>query len=500
MRGPGRLACAAVGLACAAPSRALAYDVEVTGTTAAQGYEVASPWGDVRVARRRFVQTLGLGVYDLQGERVPGGPQLSARLRVRLDADFGIERDEYTYDPAGRRFVPGLAPTPVDLMYGYVEGSRLAGGWLGFRLGRQYVVDSLGFWSFDGALVRVTSPAYVQVEAYGGFEQRGGLPLSTSRYERGGVWRGDRAGYDAAVYPQFQAASSAPAWGVAAETAGLPFLHARIDYRKVWNQGTSVVQQIPEPTSGVLATTSGTRVSSERVGASLDATLARVGAAQAGVVYDLYAGLPSSVWASVDAFATRSLDLGADVDFFRPTFDGDSIWNAFASGPTRTLTGRARLTPHRSWDVSASVGARGFSVEGDPGSWQATRATAASPGATTELYDGLATLRARLRLGATRAGLHASGEAGERGRREGGDVTVARDFLGGRWTADARVSVYEWKDAVAAQGATTSFAWVVGGAVRPSELSALRLEFEHDVNRLVGQRYRVLALLQVAAR
>ncbi len=55
--------------------------------------------------------------------------------------------------------------------------------------------DVLGWWSFDGALLRVTTPYYVQLEAYGGLEQRGGLPLSTSRFERQGIWRGSHRGF-----------------------------------------------------------------------------------------------------------------------------------------------------------------------------------------------------------------------------------------------------------------------------------------------------------------
>ncbi len=77
-------------------------------------------------------------------------------------------------------------------MYAYLEGQRYLDGYLGFRLGRQYVVDSLGFWSFDGAEVMLTTPAYLAFELYAGFEQRGGLPMmSSSRFEAGGciAWR-----------------------------------------------------------------------------------------------------------------------------------------------------------------------------------------------------------------------------------------------------------------------------------------------------------------------
>ena len=58
-------------------------------------------------------------------------------------------------------------------MVAYLEGRDYFGGFFGFRLGRQYVIDPLGWWSFDGALARLSTPVFFAVEAYGGFEQRG---------------------------------------------------------------------------------------------------------------------------------------------------------------------------------------------------------------------------------------------------------------------------------------------------------------------------------------
>ncbi|HSN98697.1 MAG TPA: hypothetical protein VLS89_10450, partial [Candidatus Nanopelagicales bacterium] len=173
----GLAALAALAACWLAPGRAAAADFEVQSSTAAQAYQVASPWGDPILDRRRLLQTLSLGVYNLQGDYVPGEADYSVVMMMRLDADFGVNAHLTGADTGGEtnyargsgaRFIPGLAAAPVDLMYGYVEGRNLAGGWLGFRLGRQYVVDALGWWSFDGALVRVTSPYFVQAEMYGG--------------------------------------------------------------------------------------------------------------------------------------------------------------------------------------------------------------------------------------------------------------------------------------------------------------------------------------------
>jgi hypothetical protein len=153
--------------------RAHAADVEVSSDTSAQFYDLRSPTGETVIARRRFTTSLGVAAYNLWFEHPQDGslhPEITFRARMRYDADYGAspaEEDITNY----ARLVPGFQRGPVDLMYGYVEGRRFLKGWLGFKLGRQYTTDALGWWSFDGASVKVTTPAYVAVEAYGGLER-----------------------------------------------------------------------------------------------------------------------------------------------------------------------------------------------------------------------------------------------------------------------------------------------------------------------------------------
>ena len=193
-----------------------ATDFDATADSAAQAYDVRSPTGETVLERRRNTTTLGVAVYDLL-DAPPGdptAPSLSFRARVRYDADYGIQGGEVDPTNTGS-VVPGLSQGMVDLMYAYVEGRRFVHGLLGFRLGRQYMVDALGWWSFDGADVNVTTPVYVKAEAYGGLEQRGGMPLSTSRFESDGIWRGNRSNYDPSLYPQFQPTDIAPVFAEA---------------------------------------------------------------------------------------------------------------------------------------------------------------------------------------------------------------------------------------------------------------------------------------------
>src|SRR5262249_53195924 len=159
-----------------------------------------------------------------------------------------------------------------------------------------------------------------------------GMPLSTPRFERDGIWRGDRSGFDPSMYPSFQPNDVAPALGVAVESAGFTWIHGRLSYRRVMNTGS--VNESPFA-SGLTTPVSydGTRLSGERIGYALDGSLANVGGFKGGLVYDMYVAKFSSVYASLDGYVTQKLTLSLDYDYYAPTYDADSIWNFFASEP-----------------------------------------------------------------------------------------------------------------------------------------------------------------------
>jgi hypothetical protein len=409
-------------------------------------------------------------------------------------------------------------------MYAYVEGRNLMNGWLGFRAGRQYVVDALGWWSFDGALARVTTPFFVQAELYGGLEQRGGLPLSTSRYERQGVWRGNHVGFGTAAdqpsvtdYPSYQYAQAAPAFGFAVETNGPSWIHGRLSYRRVYNTGTSVTQQFPDPTGGY-RTVSGSRLSQERLGYALDLSRANLGAIKGGVTYDFYNQTVGSYYGGVEAYLGTRVTVGADIDYFVPTFDADSIFNWFTKSPITSITARVWAAPTRRLDIAASGGVRLWVVDGDPSTWGPAQCLASglcSPGqeidpgtaksftrdednrAISTTIDALANVSGRYRFGTADLGLRGSMQAGARGHTGGADVTAEKRFDGGRYRTYGRVSLYDWSDPLRPDRDATSFGYVLGAGVRPVQSADLRLEWEHDMNRLVGQRFRIVALLNL---
>ncbi len=479
-----------------------AFEAEVNASSDAQFYVLRSPYGDPTVRRRRYTQTLGLHVYDLQGDYVPFGPQLSFKVRLRLDSDFGQESAERDPNRADR-YVPGLQQSPVDVMYAYLEGQNYVNGLIGFRVGRQYVTDSLGWWSFDGGLVRLTTPVFFQVEAYGGFEQRGGLPimLGTERYSASGVYRGDRGDLETNEYPQYLEESKlAPAYGFAIESTGVHFLHGRLSYRKVVNRDTVVVSPFADAGGG-FTTVGGDRVSSERIGYSLRADEASLGAVRGSFVYDFYNKLVSDYAFAADWYTTNQFTLGADYDYYYPTFDGDSIFNWFTHDGQTTVLGRAEWRPSRKFDVSLSGGVKQFTTEGNSGTYgddeQAGASVEPDRTETGRLYDVLGNAGGLYRFGDGSVGLRTMAEAGRRGHRVGGDVTTTKDFDNGFYDALVVLSVYDWSDDLRPQRDATSFTYVLGGGVSPFDQTRLGLEWEHSMNRLVGQRFRVLATLDL---
>ncbi len=480
---------------------ALAYEAEVDASLDAQSYTYQSPWGDPLVRRRRFTETLGLAVWNLQGEPDPRGARLSFQSRMRLDADFGHSPGERSL--RSTNFVPGLEEAPLDLMYAYLEGERLFRGYFGFRLGRQYVIDTLGFWSFDGGLVSLSTPGGLRFEAYAGFEQRGGgLPtFGTRRFEAQGVYRGDRYGFESDQWPMFlEEAALAPALGLAVDATGFGVLHSRLSYRKVINRDEVNVSPFVDAGNGQYFL-SGDRTSSERLGYSVRADSAGLGALGGSVVYDFYSQLLSQYAAQIDAYVTPKLSLGASFERYTPTFDGDSIWNWFSHSPTTSLLGRGELRFTRALAATLSSGVRWFETEGDPNALpeRISPPAAADREVTGRLLDTSLDAGLRLGLGRSNLALRGGGETGERGHRLGGDLTARRSFGSGRYDGLCVVSVWDWSDALRPDRDATSLGYVLGAGLtpRPSFFarSRLGLEFEHEMNRLVGQRFRVLATL-----
>lgn len=475
---------------------ARAYEAEVDASIDAQYYALSSPWGSPEVRYRRYTETLGLSVWNIQGQTDPRGSRLSFQSRMRLDADFGQSSAERTL--MSSTYVPGLEEAPLDLMYAYLEGERYFNGYFGFRVGRQYVFDTLGFWSFDGGLVSLSTPGNLVFEAYAGFEQRGGgMPtFGTRRFEAQGVYRGDRYGYDDNYYPSFlDEMALAPAAGLAMEASAFGVLHSRLSYRKVINRDTVNVSPFVDAAGGQLFL-SGDRTSSERIGYSLRLDSSRVGALNGSAVYDFYNQLFSEYALSADAYLTSRVTAGARFERYTPTFDGDSIFNWFAHSPTTSALGRVDVRFSRRWQATVDGGVRWFETEGNPGSY----VEEPDVEKTGRLFDISADAGARYDYGKGSVGLRGGGETGERGHRLGADVT-GRQRFGSRYDGLLVLSLWDWSDALRRDRDATSFGYVIGGGLTPGPnffaRSRFGIELEHQMNRVVGQRFRALLTLDL---
>jgi hypothetical protein len=164
---------------------------------------------------------------------------------------------------------------------------------------------------------------------------------------------------------------------------------------------------------------------------------------------------------------------------------------------TTSATARADLAFSRQIEVAASAGVRMFSTDGE----SAQSASAASPNSSRadRSYDSLGSLGGRYRFWDGSLALNTMAESGDAGHRYGADITGRKQFDGGYYDSLAVLSLYDWEDALRPERSATSFSYVLGGSISPDFMGfskgRLGLEWEHTMNHLVGQRYRLLATL-----
>jgi hypothetical protein len=293
----------------------------------------------------------------------------------------------------------------------------------------------------------------------------------------------------------------APAYGVAVESHNVEWMHARVSYRQVVNRdrvlATTLFDSQAEPEM-----IDESRVSTERVGASLFLTERDLGSVNGRAVYDLYNQLLSEHAAGLSWYLNERMTLSLEYDYFMPTFDGDSIFNWFTHRGMTTWLGRGSWRLARRVDLSTSAGLRQFRTEGDPDEHaeQLVQSSAAplDRSQAGTVTDALGSAALRYGWGPGSVLVNGRGEGGGSGHSLGGDVTARQRFGGGYFDTLVIVSLYDWHNALRAGRDATSFGYVLGGGVSPGPGTRLGVEWEHDINRLVGQRFRVLGTISVA--
>jgi len=302
-----------------------AYEVTLDLRTIGQGYQERrfdSRGGNEILSRRRLTQFLTLNVDGLEPEswtarRDPG--RLGASVVLRFDTDFGRYASGA---PQGRDAIGELDQQQVDVLEAALRGQGLARR-LSFELGRQIHFDALDFYAFDGLRLDLRLWQHLAVELVGGTEVRGERPLSAPIFEADGTSAGDhdpasQRAQNSALRPT---AGAAVVWRDWTSPFG-----ARAAYRRSWS--ATAAGATPALGEGAMP---GSGVNAEHFVATADYT-ARFLSAEAGARYNLLTGGWDRHEVSLRLTGPGRQTVVLEEMYLMPTFDGDSIWNVFASG------------------------------------------------------------------------------------------------------------------------------------------------------------------------
>ncbi|MBN1771930.1 MAG: hypothetical protein JXB32_11745 [Deltaproteobacteria bacterium] len=459
---------AGLAVLCAAtPASAARYRID--SRTGALAYPVIGRDGAV-VLDERIVQTrLRLQVDDLL-EVPPDSPDPAREPDVAIGASLrwfanpGLAGN--ATDPANLRFVPLAQDMALEILWAHVAATHLFGGWFDLRAGRVLHDGPLGWRSDDGAELRFGPFEWLGLTVAGGFENVRGLRLSGSPFAPEGVerWSAEGEGaerYDGNVAPEHR-----------------PTLQAMLDgrlgpvgwaaaYRRTWRSVEG-------------------RLAEELLGWEVDVGWGPISGFTSARV-DLSAGLVADATAELSArLGGGRHRLEARYEYFRPTFDAESIFWVFAADPFHEATLRYGFPLVGALRGEGWLSAR--HVEG-PGNSGASGLL----GPFTDLGGGIgltlrteafsSTLRWKLLRGATTD-------------LAGADWTV-RVPLATRWELFAVASGWQWDDLLREGGYGVGGAGRAGAAVRIVE--GVRLEAEaqvaHDTRE--GTTFAVFAWLDL---
>jgi hypothetical protein len=492
-------------------------------------YRLLGP--DLILGRMRFTQTLALRIWDVgdlsaarRQARLPDrGLRISWQSYLRIDHDFG----DFT---SGRLTVPASVPvrrdaidvTPelaesvasLELLYGYLELAGLLDDRLTVRLGRVLADDGWGTAAVDGGDARLAVPSLpVAVSASAGFRVRASSPLGLSAYEldgtsgaacqeyvegptpgtgtwklidRGRLITNHALSSDFEYCPQRDVRQ--PTVGAAIATTRIAGFGAELGYRRTWSDTVGLiglVDRFQYPDRGLYPDESGqapaTGVNEERLWGRVHGELHA-----AGVAIAPYADLRYSLLhAAIDrADAGIRLSRGdhtlePSVEYFYPTFDGDSIFNAFSIEPTTDL----RLGYQRvgGWPIRASAWLRAYHHESGDASY------AGGGDAGVERSFGAA----------WRARASALWDGGYGGRRAGATAEAAWQAATGLWLRGRAAVLGVARDdpghpRYATSSAQLSSTWQMSDGV------ALHVVVETDHDAIHDVQYRVIGVFDLA--
>ncbi len=369
------VAAVVLAAALAAPRTAQAYEFWLRTRTTGQAYrlrdyQLVGP--DLFLGRRRYTQTIALRITDVgnlaarrrRAHLANHGLAISFQSYLRVDHDFGqYATRRIRLTPAVRRdaldVIPELSESiaNLDLLYGYFEVTGAGSDQVSIQVGRVLVDHGWGTLGVDGAAARVELPAPLAVVADAGLRVRASSVMGLSAYELDGtsgagcreyvagatpgtgtyllvdrdrVVANRRLSSDYETCPQREVLQ--PTIGVGLETSRLRRVGAELAYRRTWSHSAAVYPdefgQLPS-----------TGVNEEHLSARAHVRLGS--SAQGGITAEPYANARYSLLHGLVDRADAGVRLARghhvlepSVEYFYPTFDGDSIFNVFSIDPT----------------------------------------------------------------------------------------------------------------------------------------------------------------------
>ena len=457
----------------ACPARSFAFDAEVRAESTTSSWQVRGPAGAAVLSLRRFTQTLSLAGSSRSDD--PRAPVVRLRARLRIDSDFGTACDPGTdrcLDELNRsraaEFAPLFARRAVDLPFAFLEVSGLARGRVDLRAGRQLMVDPLGFFLFDGGLARLNLGEVASVEAYGGWETRSGFPLSNGRYERDGLLRADRAGWDRSIATAVLDRASATVLGVAVDVRASTRLDARLTWRRIW-------------------TAEG--VAEEAVAARSDLQLSGSVRAFAEAVYMVPMATVTTAALGVEGLPARGGRWSVELLRVRPVFDLTSIWASFWIDPTDEARASLSLPLARSVDLSLGAWVRRYVLDSEV-------SDNSSPSLGAPLNVG-GSASARVRRPRWDATLRASLEGGALGMRGNADLALRAWVIRRTLRIDGLVSLAHVRDTLRDDRSLDGVGLVLGATAPLGRVAQVSVSLEDDINTVVGHRVRAIGVLEL---
>lgn len=302
-----------------APRAASATEIRTVARTLGEGYMVRAPGPEGQLlSRRRLVQYINLGVYDLLQPRDAGerrrayeDGQLRIVSSMRIRHDFGSYANNADGQPAAT--VKPIDGRQIDLMFAYLEAENLR-GMIDLRAGRQFEMSGLDWYAFDGAWMRLRTPVHLGLEAFGGFQVDGGALFGFPTFELDGT----------ANTPADRKRS--PMVGAAVSAVGLRWLDARLAYRRTFSPASLNQKILNDDGSAGL----GSAIDQEIVSFTVAANAAQGKLSPyAALRYNLGTGRLDDVSVGLQLAYTPQHVLRAMYMRTRPVFDLDSIFNVF---------------------------------------------------------------------------------------------------------------------------------------------------------------------------